>query len=98
MITIRVHLSHFQKISSLNLELAEVQTGQILDSFFEGDKLISEYFENKYFYWLSNVKVPFKKKKMKFSVLDFYLNFVKKVKCILKSTDIKATPFLVSLA
>ena len=50
MITIRVHLSHFQKISSLNLELAEVQTGQILDSFFEGDKLISEYFENKYFY------------------------------------------------
>ena len=35
---------------------------------------------------------------MKFSVLDFYLNFVKKVKCILKSTDIKATPFLVSLA
>ena len=30
------------------MELLEVQTGQIFDRFFWGDKLISEYFENKF--------------------------------------------------
>ena len=75
------------------MELAEVQTGQIFYRFFCCEKLICEYLElnfelnfNYVFINLSNVKVPFFKKMKTFLVKAFYLNFVKKAKCILIGT------------
>ena len=48
MITIKVGSFH----CLLNLQFAEIQTGQIFDRILGGDKLIGEYFENVImFYW-----------------------------------------------
>ena len=55
-----------RRVSSPNLELAKLQTGEICDRFFWGDKFISEYFECNFQllfnFGLSNIKLPFLKK------------------------------------
>ena len=48
MIIARVRLSLLKKYWLLNLERAEVQTGQIFDRIFWGDELFGEYFESKF--------------------------------------------------
>ena len=48
MSTARLRLSLWKKILVTTLELAEIQTGQIFDVFFEREKLIGEYFESKF--------------------------------------------------
>ena len=65
----------------------KVKTGRILDRFFGGDKIISEYFESKFllcFCWHIQCQSSFFKKMKSFLVKGFYLKFVEKVKCILK--------------
>ena len=74
----------------LNLELAKAQTGLVFGRIFRGDKLIIEDSRanfNYVFIDLSNVKLLFKKIKS-LLVQCFYLNFVKKVKCILNRKEI----------
>ena len=41
MVTTRVRLYYFEKSCFLNMELTEVQTGEIFDRFFGGINLIS---------------------------------------------------------
>ena len=48
MITIRVHLSHFEKILITESGDGRSSTGHAFDKFFGGDKLISEYFGSKF--------------------------------------------------
>lgn len=48
MITTRVRLFHFEKNQLINLELAKIQTRQIFDRYFWGDKLIGKYFDSKF--------------------------------------------------
>ena len=73
----------FKNYWLLNLGLAEVQTGQIFNIIFWGNKLISELvnLESKLrFYWPNKVEVPFFQKMKLFLVKGFRLNFVKKFK------------------
>ena len=70
----------------LNVEPTKVQSWETLDSFFL-ERRISEYFESKFylFSFIYSLVVYFLKKMKSILENSFYLNFVKKVKCILKS-------------
>ena len=65
MITTRVRLSHFEKMLLTELQLTEVQNGQIFDRYFGEDKLISNISRANFtygFFDLSKAAVLFYKK------------------------------------
>ena len=79
----KVPLSHFEKLFTES-GACRFKTRKVLDRGFVGDKLICKYFKSKYLLACSMLKVLFVKKMKSLFSKRLFLNFVEKVKYILK--------------